>query len=151
AMEASSHGLEQHRVDGLSFDAGAFTNLTQDHLDYHVDMASYRDAKMKLWSLVASKAPAIINADAGESEAFERGAKARGLDIVLCGWRAPRDHALKIVEIQPRPNAQTMTLLWAGEEYQVELPLIGEFQAINATCAAALALSLGDDPAAVWA
>ncbi|MFT3729487.1 MAG: UDP-N-acetylmuramoyl-L-alanyl-D-glutamate--2,6-diaminopimelate ligase [Terricaulis sp.] len=151
AMEASSHGLEQHRIDGLYFDAGAFTNLTQDHLDYHADMASYRDAKMKLWSLVASKAPAIINADAAESAAFEAGAKARGLDIVLCGWRAPREHALKIVEIQPRPNAQTMTLLWAGDEYQVELPLIGEFQAINATCAAALALSLGDDPEAVWA
>lgn len=151
AMEASSHGLEQHRVDGLSFAAGAFTNLTQDHLDYHVDMGAYRDAKMRLWSLVKDGAPAIINADASESAAFETGAKARGLDIVLCGWRAPREHALKIVEIQPRPNAQTMTLLWNGKEYDVELPLIGEFQAINATCAAALALSLREAPEKVWA
>jgi UDP-N-acetylmuramoyl-L-alanyl-D-glutamate--2,6-diaminopimelate ligase len=151
AMEASSHGLEQHRIDGLTLTAAAFTNLTQDHLDYHRDMASYRDAKLKLWVLVKDGAPAIINADASEGSAFEAGAKARGLDVWLCGWRAPRDHALKIVEIQPRPNAQTMTLLWAGKEYKVELPLIGEFQALNAVCAATLALALGDAPETVWA
>ncbi len=150
AMEASSHGLEQHRIDGLEFAAGAFTNLTQDHLDYHRDMASYRGAKLKLWSLVKASAPAIVNADASEAEAFEQSAKARGLDVWLCGWRAPREHALKIVEIQPRPNAQTMTLHWAGKDYKVELPLIGEFQALNAVCAAALALALGEAPEAVW-
>ena len=151
AMEASSHGLEQHRVDGLTFAAGAFTNLTQDHLDYHVDMASYRAAKMKLWPLVRDGGVAVINADAAEGEAFEKGAAARGLKIVLCGWRAPRDGALKIVEIQPRPNAQTMTLLWNGEEHDVELPLIGEFQAINAVTAATIALALGEAPQEVWA
>jgi UDP-N-acetylmuramoyl-L-alanyl-D-glutamate--2,6-diaminopimelate ligase len=151
AMEASSHGLEQHRVDGLTFAAGAFTNLTQDHLDYHVDMASYRAAKMKLWPLVRDGGVAVVNADAAEGEAFEKGAIARGLKIVLCGWRAPREGALKIVEIQPRPNAQTMTLLWNGEEYEVELPLIGEFQAINAVTAATIALALGETPEKVWA
>jgi UDP-N-acetylmuramoyl-L-alanyl-D-glutamate--2,6-diaminopimelate ligase len=151
AMEASSHGLEQHRIDGLSFDAAAFTNLTQDHLDYHYDMASYRDAKLKLWTLVKEGAPAIINADASEGVAFEAGAKVRGLDVWLCGWRAPREHALKIVEIQPRPNAQTMTLLWAGKECKVELPLIGEFQALNAVCAATLALAMSEAPETVWA
>ncbi len=151
AMEASSHGLEQHRVDGVSFTAGAFTNLTQDHLDYHKDMASYRAAKLKLWALVRDGGVAVINADAGEGPAFEEGARARGLDVVLCGWRAPREHALKIVEILPRPNAQTMNLLWQGKEHKVELPLIGEFQAINAVTAAALALALGEDAEAVWA
>ena len=152
AMEASSHGLEQHRVDGLSFAAGAFTNLTQDHLDYHIDMASYRAAKMKLWALVRDGGVAVINADAAEGEVFERGAKARGLELVLCGWRAPREWALKIVEIQPRPNAQTMTLCWDGKDYKgIELPLIGEFQAINAVTAATLALALGDTPEAVFA
>lgn len=151
AMEASSHGLEQHRIDGLSFAAAAFTNLTQDHLDYHKDMAAYRDAKLKLWALVKSGGVAVINADAAEGEAFERGAKARGLDVMLCGWRAPRQHALKIVEIQPRPNAQSMTLLWDGKEVDVELPLIGEFQALNAVCAATLALVSGETPEAVWA
>lgn len=151
AMEASSHGLEQHRIDGLTFAAGAFTNLTQDHLDYHVDMASYRDAKLKLWALVKDGGVAVINADAAECDPFERGARARGLDVVLCGWRAPRERALKIVEILPRPNAQTMNLLWAGKERKIELPLIGEFQALNAVCAATLALALGEKPETVFA
>lgn len=151
AMEASSHGLEQHRVDGLTFAAAAFTNLTQDHLDYHVDMASYRAAKLKLWALVKDGGAAIVNADAAEGAAFEAGAKKRGLDVILCGWRAPRDHALKIVEIQPRPNAQSMTLTWNGKEYDVELPLIGEFQALNAVCAATLALATGETPEAAFA
>lgn len=151
AMEASSHGLEQHRIDGLSFDAAAFTNLTQDHLDYHHNMAAYRDAKMKMWGLVKERGAAVINADASEGPVFEAGAKARGLEVVLCGWRAPRERALKIVQIQPRPNAQTMTLLWSGKEYDVELPLIGEFQALNAVCAATLALALGDTPETVFA
>ena len=150
ALEASSHGLEQHRVDGLCFAAAAFTNLTQDHLDYHRDMGAYRDAKLKLWALVRDGGVAVVNADAAEGEAFERAAKQRGLDVVLCGWRAPRMHALKIVEIQPRPNAQTMTLLWGGKERTVELPLIGEFQALNATCAATLALVCGEAPEAVF-
>jgi len=151
AMEASSHGLEQHRIDGLSFAAGAFTNLTQDHLDYHGDMDKYRAAKMKLWALVRDGGLAVINADAAESQTFEQGARARGLKIVLCGWRAPREGALKIVEIQPRPNAQLMTLRWEGEEYDVEVPLIGEFQAINAVTSATLALALGEAPESVWA
>lgn len=150
AMEASSHGLEQHRVDGVTFEAGAFTNLTQDHLDYHADMADYRNAKLKLWNLVRDGGAAIINADAADCDPFERAAKQRGLDVVLCGWRAPRDHALKIVEILPRPNAQTMVLLWAGKEYRVELPLIGEFQALNAVCAATLALATSEAPQAVF-
>lgn len=150
AMEASSHGLEQHRVDGVSFAAGAFTNLTQDHLDYHADMGAYRRAKLKLWTLVRDGGSAIINADAADADLFERGAKQRGLDVVLCGWRAPREHALKIVEILPRPNAQTMVLLWNGKEHKVELPLIGEFQALNAVCAATLALAAGEAPDSVF-
>ncbi|MBX3511579.1 MAG: UDP-N-acetylmuramoyl-L-alanyl-D-glutamate--2,6-diaminopimelate ligase, partial [Hyphomonadaceae bacterium] len=150
AMEASSHGLEQHRVDGVSFDAGAFTNLTQDHLDYHADMGAYRAAKLKLWALVKAGGTAVINADAAECGAFEQAARVRGLEIVLCGWRAPRDGALKIVEMRPRPASQAMVLRWAGREVEVDLPLIGEFQALNATCAAALALSLGEAPEKVW-
>jgi UDP-N-acetylmuramoyl-L-alanyl-D-glutamate--2,6-diaminopimelate ligase len=114
-------------------------------------MARYREAKLKLWALVKDGGAAIVNADAEEGAAFEQGAKKRGLGVILCGWRAPRDHALKIVEIQPRPNAQSMTLSWNGKEYAVELPLIGEFQALNATCAAALALAVGETPDAVFA
>lgn len=150
AMEASSHGFDQSRLDGVRLSAGAFTNLTQDHLDYHHTMEAYRDAKMRLWSLLKPGQPAIVNADAAEGPAFEEGARAKALQVVSCGWRADAD-GLKIVEIQPRPNGQTLDLKWFGAEARVELPLIGEFQALNAVTAAALALSLGETPADVWA
>ena len=149
AMEASSHGLDQHRLDGVKLAGGAFTNLTQDHLDYHATMDGYRDAKLRLWSLLRAGQPAVINADAAEALAFETGAKARGLNVVSCGWRAGAE-GLKIAEIQPRPNGQTLDLKWHGASARVELPLIGEFQALNAVAAAALALALGDAPDAVW-
>jgi UDP-N-acetylmuramoyl-L-alanyl-D-glutamate--2,6-diaminopimelate ligase len=148
AMEASSHGLDQHRLDGVRLAAGAFLNLTQDHLDYHETMDVYRAAKLRLWDLLPRGAPAVINADATEAAAFETGALARGLEVVSCGWRA-RD--LKIAELWPRPNGQRLDLRWHGAEAMVELPLIGEFQALNAVTAAALALSLGMKPEAVWA
>jgi UDP-N-acetylmuramoyl-L-alanyl-D-glutamate--2,6-diaminopimelate ligase len=150
AMEVSSHGLVQHRVDSVPLDAGGFTNLTQDHLDYHGTMEAYRDAKLRIWSIVKSGGSAVINADSREAGAFENGARARGLATKTAGWRAGAD-GLKIVEIQPRPNAQTMNLRWAGREHRVELPLIGEFQAINAVMAATLALALGETPENVWA
>lgn len=148
AMEASSHGLDQRRLDGVRLAAGAFTNLTQDHLDYHGSMEAYRAAKLRLWALLPEGAPAIISADAAEASAFEAAARARGLAPVTCGWRA-KD--LKIKEIWPRPNGQRLDLSWRGQDAQVDLPLIGEFQALNAVCAAALALALGAAPAAVWA
>jgi len=151
ALEASSHGLVQHRLDGLRFKAGAFTNLTQDHLDYHETMDAYRAAKLALWDLIEEGGLAVVNADAADAPFFEKRALERGLALMLCGWRAPRAGSLKIVEIQPRPNAQTLTLLHAGVEADVELPLIGEFQALNAVCAGALALGLGAPRADVFA
>ncbi|MDX2237417.1 MAG: UDP-N-acetylmuramoyl-L-alanyl-D-glutamate--2,6-diaminopimelate ligase [Hyphomonadaceae bacterium] len=146
AMEASSHGLEQRRLDGVRLRAGAFTNLTQDHLDYHGDMDAYRAAKLRLWRLIGGPGPVVINADAVEAEAFEQEALRLGLDVVSCGWRASAyRNGLKIAQIQPRPDSQTLTLMWNGAERDVDLPLIGEFQAINAVTAAALALALGGD------
>ncbi|MCX7357529.1 MAG: UDP-N-acetylmuramoyl-L-alanyl-D-glutamate--2,6-diaminopimelate ligase [Alphaproteobacteria bacterium] len=159
AMEVSSHGLDQERVCGVQFAAAAFLNLTQDHLDYHETMDAYREAKLKIWQTVKHPGFAVINADSPEAEAFEKRAQnpfnhpnvySPPLQVVTTGWRADA-HGLKIVEIQPRPNAQTMNLRWAGKEYKVELPLIGEFQAINATTAATLAMSLGETPEAVFA
>lgn len=150
AMEVSSHGLDQERVDGVTLDAAAFTNLTQDHLDYHKTMDAYRASKLRVWARVKDRGAAIINADSPEAEAFEAGAAARGLRILPTGWRAGED-GLKIAEIQPHPNGQTVTLRWRGAETDVELPLIGEFQAINACAAAALALALGADANTVFA
>ncbi len=162
AMEVSSHGLDQDRIAGLQLDAAAFLNLTQDHLDYHQTMAAYREAKLRLWLFVKTPGIAVINSDSPEAPAFEARALrpipndggvldvvVPSLQIVTTGWRADA-HGLKIVEIQPRPNGQTLTLRWRGEEEDIELPLIGEFQAINAVTAATLALSLGEAPGDVW-
>jgi len=146
AMEASSHGLSQHRLDGVKLAAGAFTNLTQDHLDYHSDFDDYRRAKMRLFSeLLPKGAPAVINADSPEREAFEAAAKAAGLKPFTVGWRG-RD--LRISEALPRGTGQDLVIQWgedAGNERTVHLPLIGEFQALNALCAAGIAMALGDD------
>ena len=149
AMEASSHGLAQYRLHGVKLSAGAFTNLTQDHLDYHADFNDYRKAKMKLFSeLLPKGAPAVINADSPELEAFEAVAKAAGLKPFTVGWRG-RD--LRIAEALPRGTGQDLVIQWgegpsAGNERKVHLPLIGEFQALNALCAAGIAMALGDDP-----
>jgi UDP-N-acetylmuramoyl-L-alanyl-D-glutamate--2,6-diaminopimelate ligase len=149
AMEASSHGLHQHRLDGVRLSVGAFTNLTQDHLDYHGTMDAYRAAKLLLWERLADGQPAVINADAAEAQTFEDAARARGLSVITCGWRAGPE-GLKICEIQPRPAGQTVDLRWAGKTRRVELPLIGEFQALNAVTAAAMALAGGTDVEAVF-
>jgi len=148
AMEASSHGLAQYRLHGVKFAAGAFTNLTQDHLDYHTDFDDYRRAKMKLFSeLLPKGAPAVINADSPELEAFEAAAITAGLKLFTVGWRGCD---LRISEALPRGTGQELVIQWgegpsAGNERKVHLPLIGEFQALNALCAAGIAMALGDD------
>ncbi len=149
AMEASSHGLAQYRLDAVRLAAGAFTNLTQDHLDYHPTFDDYRAAKLRLFSeLLPKGAPAIINADSSERDAFEAAARAAGLRIVSVGWRGAD---LKIAELMPRATGQTLFLNWRGDEARINLPLIGEFQALNALTAAGLALALGDSLEAVCA
>lgn len=146
AMEASSHGLSQYRLHGVKLAAGAFTNLTQDHLDYHKDFDDYRRAKMKLFSdLLPKRAPAVINADSPELEAFEAVAQNAGLRTFTVGWRG-RD--LRISEALPRGTGQDLVIQWGGgaeNERTIHLPLIGEFQALNALCAAGIAMALGDD------
>lgn len=147
AMEASSHGLAQYRLDGVRLAAVAFTNLTQDHLDYHGTMDAYREAKLRLFSELAPKGcPAIVNADTNESGAFEAAARGAGLQLVSVGWRG---EDLKIQELMPKATGQRLFLSWKGEETQFDLPLIGEFQALNALTAAALALSTGTPLTAV--
>jgi UDP-N-acetylmuramoyl-L-alanyl-D-glutamate--2,6-diaminopimelate ligase len=147
AMEASSHGLAQHRLDGVKLAAGAFTNLTQDHLDYHPDFNDYRKAKLRLFAgLLPKGAPAVINADSPEREAFEAAAVAAGLKPFTVGWRG--DHVW-FDEITPRGTGQDLRIQWEhapgdDREKVVHLPLIGEFQALNALCAAGIAIALGE-------
>lgn len=149
AMEASSHGLAQYRLDGVRLAAVAFTNLTQDHLDYHGTMDAYREAKLRLFrELAPTGCPAIVNADTNERSAFEAAAIEAGLKLVSVGWRG---EDLKIQELMPKATGQRLFLSWQGEETQFDLPLIGEFQALNALTAAALALSTGTPLSAVAA
>ena len=142
AMEASSHGLEQFRLDGVDLAAVAFLNFTQDHLDYHATMEAYLEAKLRLFREFGRLGmPAIVNADSDHREVFEAAAKEAGLQIVSFGWRG---EDLWIDEIMPRATGQVLTLFWRDVEHKpLELPLIGEFQALNALAAAAIALSLG--------
>lgn len=148
AMEASSHGLEQYRMDGVCLSAVGFLNLTQDHLDYHGTMQAYMDAKLRLFRDLAPRGiPAIVNADSPQREAFEAAARQAGLVITSFGWRG---EDLWIDELMPRSTGQTLFLYWKDvEQKPVELPLIGEFQALNALAAAAICLSLGMDFAQV--
>ncbi|MEM8618038.1 MAG: UDP-N-acetylmuramoyl-L-alanyl-D-glutamate--2,6-diaminopimelate ligase, partial [Pseudomonadota bacterium] len=143
AMEASSHGLAQFRLDGVRLTSVAFTNLTQDHLDYHKTMEDYRAAKLRLFGDLAPKGClAVVNADSSERSAFEAEAKAHSLNVISVGWRGSD---LKIEELMPRATGQRLFLNWRGERAAVDLPLIGEFQALNALTAAGLALSEGMD------
>ena len=147
AMEASSHGLAQYRLDAVNLSAVAFTNLTQDHLDYHNTMDEYRSAKLRLFSQLAPKGcPAVVNADSDQRLFFEEAATQAGLALVSVGWRGTD---LKIEELMPKATGQRLFLDWRGEKAAIDLPLIGEFQALNALTAAGLALAGGLDLQAV--
>ena len=142
AMEASSHGLEQHRLDGVDLSAVAFLNFTQDHLDYHATMEDYLSAKLRLFRDLGHQGmPAIVNADSDQCNDFEAAALGKQMPIVSFGWRG---EDLWIDEIMPRATGQVLHLFWRDvEQKPLELPLIGEFQALNALAAAAICLSLG--------
>jgi UDP-N-acetylmuramoyl-L-alanyl-D-glutamate--2,6-diaminopimelate ligase len=141
AMEASSHGLAQYRLDAVRLSAVAFTNLTQDHLDYHNTMDEYRAAKLRLFSELAPKGcAAVVNADSDQRLFFETAAQEAGLKIISVGWRGAD---LKIEELMPKATGQRLFLDWHGEKAAIDLPLIGEFQALNALTAAGLALASG--------
>jgi len=142
AMEASSHGLEQHRLDGVDLSAVGFLNFTQDHLDYHGSMEEYLKSKLRLFASLAPKGiPAIVNADSPQRDDFEAAANGAGLQVVSFGWRG---EDLWIDELMPKQAGQSLFLYWRDvEQKPVELPLIGEFQALNALAAAAICLSLG--------
>jgi UDP-N-acetylmuramoyl-L-alanyl-D-glutamate--2,6-diaminopimelate ligase len=149
ALEASSHGLAQHRLDAVRISAAAFTNLTQDHLDYHPDYEDYFAAKARLFAdLVAKGAPAVINPEGDWGARMVKLARAAGLDVRTFGWGG---HALELVELWPRAASQRLDVKIGGKEHRVELPLAGEFQALNALGAAALALATGAPQDAVLA
>jgi UDP-N-acetylmuramoyl-L-alanyl-D-glutamate--2,6-diaminopimelate ligase len=141
AMEASSHGIDQRRLDGLSFDAVAFTNLSRDHLDYHPDMESYRDAKLRLFSaLLREGGAAVVNTDDAAAEAFVSAAFGRRARLMTLGRSG---EWFRIEAIEADGYAQRVTGELMGRPRAFRLPLTGSFQVPNALTAAALASTTG--------
>ena len=143
ALEASSHGLDQYRLDGLRIDAAAFTNLTRDHLDYHGTMAAYRAAKLRLFQEVLSaNAPVVActTLDQDSLAGLRHIAARRRLDLRLVGEGGD---AIRLLRAIPRPDGQVLEMDAAGTRHEVAIALPGRFQADNALVAAALAEATG--------
>ncbi|HVY41718.1 MAG TPA: UDP-N-acetylmuramoyl-L-alanyl-D-glutamate--2,6-diaminopimelate ligase [Hyphomicrobiaceae bacterium] len=145
ALEASSHGLEQHRVDGVRLAAAAFTNLGRDHLDYHPSEDAYFAAKMRLFSeRLAAGQTAVINADGARAEDASAVARARGLRVLTTG-RQGRDIELR--SLARDGFAQHIVIRHAGRDFDLRFPLLGAYQVENALVAAGLAIAAGEDAA----
>jgi UDP-N-acetylmuramoyl-L-alanyl-D-glutamate--2,6-diaminopimelate ligase len=141
ALEASSHGLVQRRMDGARFTAAGFTNLTQDHFDYHADFDDYFHAKQRLFlQLLPKGAPTLINVDDEYGQQLANKAQTAGLAVWRIGWSGEQ---IKLLEIQPLAAGQKLQIRLLGQEHQIILPLVGEFQAANALLALGLALHSG--------
>jgi UDP-N-acetylmuramoyl-L-alanyl-D-glutamate--2,6-diaminopimelate ligase len=148
AVEASSHGLHQHRLDGLRVKVGAFTNITRDHLDYHQTLDAYLRAKLLIYErLVQPDGAAVIDVDHEHADAMVVAARARGLEIFTVGRNGT---SVALLETRIDGFAQIMRVANAGREYQVRLPLVGGFQVENALVAAGIVLATGEDPPAVF-
>ncbi len=142
AIEASSHGLAQYRLDGLEVEAAAFTNLTRDHLDYHGDMEGYRAAKDRLFTtLLTPGGTAVLNADSPEFARLAALVRGRGGKIVAYGNAAAAD--LRLAARRPLRDGQLVSLTLDGTRHEIELKLIGDFQAMNVLAALGLALATG--------
>ena len=149
AIEASSHGLDQHRLDGLQIAAAGFTNITRDHLDYHPSFDAYFAAKLRLFKdLLAPTGTAVVDADHEHAEAVIAAAKTRALSVVSVGRKG---QGIRLIEAAVDGFVQTLRLEHDRKNYLVRLPLVGEFQIENALVAAGLAIATGGSADAVFA
>jgi UDP-N-acetylmuramoyl-L-alanyl-D-glutamate--2,6-diaminopimelate ligase len=149
ALEASSHGLDQHRLDGVRIAAGAFTNLSRDHLDYHPTIEAYLAAKLRLFEeLIAPNGTAVIDVDDCYAGQVVAAAKKRGLKIMTVGVNGDD---IKLIGGAIDGFAQVVSIGHGGREFKVKLPLVGAFQVQNAAVAAGLAIATGAEPARVFA
>ncbi len=148
ALEASSHGLDQYRLDGLALKAAAFTNLTRDHLDYHRDMEAYFTAKSRLFTeILPPGATAVFNIDAKETARLSMLCRARNQPVLTYGRNPAAD--LWLSDSLPEGIGQRIRFSGFGEKRDVVVPLLGTFQAYNALAAACLAIACGAPAAAV--
>jgi UDP-N-acetylmuramoyl-L-alanyl-D-glutamate--2,6-diaminopimelate ligase len=145
ALEASSHGLDQHRLDGVRFAAAGFTNITRDHLDYHPTFEAYLAAKLILFDrLLPAGAAAVIHSDHPHADKVIAAAAARGLRVMTAGATG-RDLHLTASAIDG--FSQTIVVEHGGKPYRIRLPLVGGFQVDNALISAGLAIATGSDAA----
>lgn len=140
AMEASSHGLDQGRLDGVMLMAGAFTNLTQDHLDYHKTMQAYLSAKIKLFDKITVGGYAVLNADIPEFNILKETALSKGLQVISYGKQG---NELRILEQKPLAIGQRVSVYAFGKTYDMDLNIVGDFQLMNILCAIGLCVGLG--------
>ncbi len=149
AMEASSHGLAQYRLDGVKVSAAAFTNITRDHMDYHQDFEDYLYSKLRLFGeVMAPGGIAVLNADAAHFAEFEAVSWARGHRVISVGRKG---RGICLAAARPTGRGQALELVHEGGNYNVNLPLVGAFQASNALVAAGLVIGCGATPADVFA
>lgn len=148
AMEASSHGLEQARLDGVKLAAAGFTNLGRDHLDYHATVDEYFAAKMKLFEvLLPLEAPAVINLDGARSAEAAVAAGFAGHRVFTSGYNGAD---IKLKAVTPVGFGQDVEVSYKKKDYTIHLPLMGAFQVENALLAAGFALALGEKPKSVF-
>jgi UDP-N-acetylmuramoyl-L-alanyl-D-glutamate--2,6-diaminopimelate ligase len=152
ALEASSHGLDQYRLDGVRIAAGGFTNLSRDHMDYHPDTEHYLAAKLRLFrDLVVADGAAVISADHDCSQGVIDAARKRGLRIIAAGRKGDgAGEGIRLIEAEIDGFAQNLMLEHRGRKYSVRLPLVGEFQIENALVSAGLAIGTGSAPDQVF-
>lgn len=149
ALEASSHGLDQHRLDGVRIAAGAFTNLSRDHLDYHPTIEAYLAAKLRLFQdLIVPGGSAVIDVDDCYAGQVVEATRQRGLTIMTVGQRGDD---IKLVGGAIDGFAQVVDIAHGGRTYRIKLPLVGGFQVQNAAVAAGLAIATGAEPERVFA
>ena len=142
AMEASSHGLDQKRLDGVRLSAAALTNISRDHLDYHPDPIRYGAAKRRLFEEVLADGVAVLNADDGSYQALAAACRANGHRIIGYGRNGAE---IRLIERSEREGGQQVSVEVAGQVHEVFVPLPGRFQVDNALCALGLAWGCGGE------
>lgn len=149
ALEASSHGLDQHRLDGVEVSTGVFTNLSRDHLDYHPDFESYLDAKLGLFRRVMPPGGlAVVNADDPAGMAAGEAARAAGHEVWRFGRAGPAPE-IAIEQLEPADDGQIAAFRFLGRRHRVRIPFIGAFQAENALAALGAVAGEREDPHSV--
>ncbi|MBC6445092.1 MAG: UDP-N-acetylmuramoyl-L-alanyl-D-glutamate--2,6-diaminopimelate ligase [Alphaproteobacteria bacterium GM202ARS2] len=152
-LEASSHGLAQHRLDGARVDIAAMTNMSRDHLDYHGDMDSYVAAKRRLFTDVLvddkKRAVAVLNHDDDCYERMREAVVARGLTVMTYGRH--EESTIRLCDVREDEEGQAFRVRVHSQEHTVRVSLVGEFQVMNVLCALSVVLASGIEQSRVLA